>query len=221
MTTGGALKGVGIREGLLVAGAVALVAMVGVVLAEAFDVSLLVEPTEHMSGRGVAAGVGVALLVADVVLPVPSSVVMLAHGALFGVVPGALLSLLGRAGNAVAGVLLGRGAGRALGRHGQRRAGRGAELVERWGLGAVILTRPLPVLAESTLVAAATMGLPPVPVVLAAVLGAVPEAVLYAVAGNVAETYASAAVVFVAAIVLAGAVWAVSARKARRREAQW
>ncbi len=34
----------------------------------------------------VAALVGVGLLVADVVLPVPSSVVMLAHGALFGVV---------------------------------------------------------------------------------------------------------------------------------------
>ncbi len=47
-----------------------------------------------MTGSGTAAGPGVGLLVADIVLPVPFSVVMVAHGALFGIVPGAALSLL-------------------------------------------------------------------------------------------------------------------------------
>ena len=213
MATGGAVRSVGLREGVLVACAVAVVAMVGLAVAEALDITLLVDPAAHMSGRGAAAAIGVGLLVADVVLPVPSSVVMLAHGALFGVVPGALLSLLGRTGNAVAGVVIGRGAGTVLGGPQAPTArGRGAQLVDRWGLAAVVLTRPLPVLAESTLVAAAAMRLSPVAVVVAAVVGAVPEAVLYAVAGNVADTYVSAAVVFVAVIVLAAGVWAIGAR---------
>ncbi len=207
------VRGAGVRGGLIVAVAVAVVAMAGLAMAEAFDVTLLIRPTEHMSGRGAAAVIGVGLLVADVVLPVPSSVVMLAHGALFGVVPGALLSLLGRSGNAVAGVVIGRGAGTLVGRRSASPSSRGAQLVERWGLAAVVLTRPLPVLAESTLVAAAAMGLSPVAVVAAAVVGAVPEAVLYAFAGDVADTYASAAVVFVGVILLAAVVAAVGARK--------
>ena len=218
MATRGAVRSVGLREGLIVAAAVAVVAMVGLIVAEALHVSLLVDPAEHMSARGAAAAVGVGLLVADVVLPVPSSVVMLAHGALFGVVPGALLSLLGRTGNAVAGVVIGRGAGTLVGRRAASPSSRGAGLVDRWGLAAVVLTRPLPVLAESTLVTAAAMGLSPVAVVAAAVVGAVPEAVLYAVAGDVADTYASAAVVFFGVIVLAAVVSAVGARKERGRD---
>ena len=40
------------------------------------------------------AAVGQVLLIGDVLLPVPSTLVMMAHGALFGVVPGTLLSLM-------------------------------------------------------------------------------------------------------------------------------
>jgi len=202
---------------MVIAGAVALVAVVGFALAEALHVSLLVDPTGQMAGRGAAAGLGVALLVADIVLPVPSSVVMLAHGALFGVVTGAALSLLGRTGNAVAGVILGRSAGKVLSRRYAPQGGRGARLVDRWGLVAVVLTRPVPVLAESTLVAAGATGLSPAAVVGAAMLGAVPEGVLYAVAGQLAASYASAAVVFVAVIAVAGAVWVAVTRVDRRR----
>ena len=71
---------------------------------------------------------------------------MLAHGALFGIVPVAALSVLGRTGNAVVGVLLGRSAGGLLSRRDARRPStehtRGADLVRRWGLAAVLLTRP-------------------------------------------------------------------------------
>jgi uncharacterized membrane protein YdjX (TVP38/TMEM64 family) len=207
--------GVSTRQALALALGVAVVAMVGLAVAEAFDVALLVDPVETIGPTGLAAWVGVGLLVADIVLPVPSSVVMLAHGALFGVIPGAALSLLGRTGNAVVGVLIGRGAGNFLGRRALRHSldtGKGAELVGRWGLAAVVLTRPVPVLAESTLVAAAAMGLWPPAVVGAAVVGALPEAVLYAVAGDIATSYANGAIVFVAVIVLAAVAWAVGAR---------
>ncbi len=45
---------------------------------------------------------------------------------------------------------------------------KGAQLVGGWGLAAVVLTRPVPVLAEATLVAAGAMGLSPPAVVAAA-----------------------------------------------------
>ena len=62
-------------------------------IVEAFKVPLLSDPTPWMKHGGVlAASLGVGLLIADVLLPVPSSLVMVAHGALFGVVVGTLLS---------------------------------------------------------------------------------------------------------------------------------
>jgi uncharacterized membrane protein YdjX (TVP38/TMEM64 family) len=198
-------------------------AVVGLALAEAFDVTLLVDPVDVMAGRGIAAWVGVGLLVADIALPVPSSVVMVAHGALFGLLPGAALSLLGRSGNAVVGVLIGRRVASVLSRRPTLRRGsdpgRGGELVSRWGLAAVVFTRPIPILAESTLVAAAAMGLSAPAVVAAAIAGALPEAVLYAVAGTAAASSTSGAFIFVAVVILSGAAWAVGARMeaARRR----
>ena len=208
---------VGARQALSLGLGVAVVAVAGLALAEAFHVTLLVDPVDSIGARGLAAWVGVGLLVADIVLPVPSSVVMLAHGALFGIVPGAALSLLGRTGNAVVGVLIGRGAGNVLSRRSLRRSaaadsGKGAELVERWGIAAVVFPRPIPVLAESTLVAAAAMGLSPAAVIGAAAVGALPEAVLYAVAGDIATSYANGAIVFVGVILLAAAAWAVTGR---------
>ena len=96
------------------------------------------------------------------------------------------------------------------------RPGRRAEdLVRRWGLAAVVVTRPVPVLAESTVAAAGAMGMSLPAVVGAATLGAVPEAVLYSLAGAVASTFANAAIVFAAVLVLAALVAAIGARAAR------
>jgi uncharacterized membrane protein YdjX (TVP38/TMEM64 family) len=84
-------------------------------IVEALGVPLLTDPTPWMRHGGVlAAALGVSLLVADVVLPVPSSLVMVAHGALFGVVIGTFLSLLGSVGAALFGFAIGRRGGKFL-----------------------------------------------------------------------------------------------------------
>lgn len=203
-----------LKRALLAGLAVAVLAVAGLGLAEVLDVGVLVDPEATMAASGPAALLGVALLVADVALPVPSSLVMVAHGALFGVVAGAVLNLVGRTGSALAGVLLGRGLRRS--RDGED-GGRGARLVERWGLAAVILTRPVPVLAESTVVAAGALGLPVPAVVAAAALGAVPEAVVYALAGAAAISSTGAAVIFAAVVALSAAVAVGGTVAARRR----
>ncbi len=193
-----------LKRALIIGLGVAVVAVAGLVLAEAFDVDILIDPDDAMATPGPGAALlGVALLVADVVLPVPSSLVMIAHGALFGMVGGAALNLLGRTGSAVAGVLL----GRVLGLGGSHdEGGRAYRLVERWGLAAVVLTRPVPVLAESTVVAAGACGLSMPKVVAAAALGSVPEALVYALAGAATLSYGRGAMVFGAVVCLSAAV---------------
>jgi len=84
-------------------------------IVEALGVPLLADPTPWLKRGGVlAAALGVGLLIADVLLPVPSSLVMVAHGALFGVALGTLLSLLGSVGAALFGFAIGRRGGKLL-----------------------------------------------------------------------------------------------------------
>ncbi|HEV2810522.1 MAG TPA: VTT domain-containing protein [Acidimicrobiales bacterium] len=193
--------------------AIVLALVVGFVVVEAAGVPVLTEPDAAMTGGGFAAAlVGVGLLVGDVVLPVPSSVVMLTHGALFGVVVGALLSLVGTVGAAVAGVCIGRGGERVLGvpAAGRRRA---HELLDRWGVLAVVATRPVPVLAEATAIMAGAAGASPLRVGVAAAAGGLPAALLYALAGSLVVNTVSGAAVFVAVLALAAAFWLVSMRQ--------
>ncbi len=180
---------------------------------EAAGVGVLSDPRAAMSDGGAfAAAVGVGLLVGDVVLPVPSSLVMLAHGALFGVGLGTLLSLLGTVGAAVAGVWIGRRSERLLGvPAGERR--RAQDLVDRWGAVAVVATRPVPVLAEAVVIMAGAAGASALQVAVAAAAGGLPAAVLYALAGSLVVDAASGAAVFLAVVALAAVFWLVSTRQ--------
>lgn len=148
---------------------------------EAAGVPLLTDPRPAMRETG--ALLGVTLLVADVLVPVPSSVVMVAHGALYGVVTGALLSLAGGTGAAVVGWWLGRRADPLRRYTDDAERSRAERLLARWGVVAVAVTRPVPLLAEAVAIAAGAGRLPLRKVALAAAVGTVPVAVAYAVAG--------------------------------------
>ncbi len=61
-------------------------------LVEQFQVPLLSDPSAVLNRGGfIAAVVGTGLLIIDIVLPVPSSLIMIANGALFGLVLGGVL----------------------------------------------------------------------------------------------------------------------------------
>lgn len=60
----------------------------------------------HQGGL-IAACAGIGLLIADVILPIPASLVMIAHGAIFGVWLGSLFSLIGGVMASCAGYYLG------------------------------------------------------------------------------------------------------------------
>jgi len=150
----------------------------------AIDVSHL--PRE----AGVAAGItGVLLLIVDAALPVPSSLVMIAHGQLFGVATGALLSLVGSVGSALAAFAIGRAGTRRIRRIVlPEEHDRASALLARWGVAAVAISRPIPILAETVAFLAGSSRLTWMQTALAAAAGSILPAVLYAWAGAHART---------------------------------
>lgn len=198
---------------------VVLTALVGFMLVsfmvvEALQVELLTDPGPLLEPQGALAAVaGVSLLVADVLLPVASSVVMLTHGAMFGVAVGCALSLLGSLGAFIVGFGLGRRGEHSVERFvTQAERARADRLLQRWGLFAIVVTRPVPILAETMAFVAGASSLPWRESLLAALVGSLPAAVLYAVAGSLAASFAVGAVVF-AVVVLLGLAVAVLAPK--------
>ena len=180
-------------------------------IVEALGVPLLVDPTPWLKHGGVVAGsLGVGLLIADVLLPVPSSLVMVAHGALFGVVLGTLLSLLGSVGAALFGFAIGRHGGKLLERVVTREErARADNLLARWGALAIVVTRPIPLLAETVAIMAGSSSLSWSGVALASLAGSLPPALLYALTGAAVANFQSTALMFGVVLLVAGLFWLI------------
>lgn len=177
-------------------------------------VAVLNDPTGAMRGtHPLAAAVGVLLLIADVFLPVPSSLVMVAHGTLFGVVGGTLLSMLGSVASALTAFAIGRaGSGlirRFVTEEEHRRAG---AMLERWGVVAIAASRPVPILAETVAILAGSSPVTWPQLAMAAAAGSVVPAAAYAWAGAQAHGIGMQAVVFGGVIVVT-ALLLVAGRK--------
>jgi uncharacterized membrane protein YdjX (TVP38/TMEM64 family) len=198
----------------LVAGIAATLLLIFFAAAGA-GIAVLSDPRTVMGGvRPVAALAGVLLLIADVFLPVPSSLIMAANGALFGFGAGAALSMTGSVGSALAAFAVGRAGNGAIRRFvTPREHERAGALLARWGLVAIALTRPVPILAETVAILAGSSPVTWRQVTLAAAAGSVVPAAAYAWAGAYARDAVSPAVVFLGVL----AVTAVMALAARLR----
>jgi uncharacterized membrane protein YdjX (TVP38/TMEM64 family) len=193
---------------LLAAMSALFLALFGIVTA--LEVPLLTDPLPWLHGAGAmgAAALGAGLLVADVFLPVPASLVMVAHGALFGVAAGTAVSLLGGLGAAAVGFAAGRRGTAWLHRlvpTAERRRADG--LLARWGDLAVVATRPVPILAESVAILAGTTSLGWRRFLLLSLLGYLPPCLLYAVTGATASNLDGASLTFGLVLLVAAVVW--------------
>lgn len=178
-------------------------------LVEQLQIPLLTDPHRLMQDATVGVAIfSVSLLVADVLIPVPSSVVMILNGALFGIFTGSVLSLVGALGAAWLGFYLGR-----LGNPWIKRwvpdeqLAQANALLEKWGLIAIIVTRPVPLLAETMMVAAGASRLTWRQITAATIAGSLPMVVLYAIAGATAATFNEALLSFGLVLVIAAGVW--------------
>lgn len=180
-------------------------------LAEALEVPLLTDPSGWLTqGKVLAAIVGFALLTLDVLLPVPASLVMIGHGAVFGPVLGTALSLVGGMAAAAVGFGLGRRWSPWLERLVSESERRSAEAwLRRWGEVAVVASRPVPIVAESVTILAGTTSMPWSRFLLASLAGYAPAALLYAVTGATAVRLDSTVLVFGLVLFIAGVFWLV------------
>lgn len=178
-------------------------------LTATLDIDIFNDPEPWMRERsGEVAFVGVGLLLADVLFPVPSSFVMTAHGRLFGPVLGTLLSLAGSIGLTMLSYSIGRAGGRWMTRVApEAERDRVERVLGRWGVALIIMTRPLPLLAESVAVMAGASKMPAWKVLLAGIVGSLPAAVFYAIAGSQAQDAVSSTVVIVIVCVVAAGLW--------------
>ena len=184
------------------------------VVAELLRVPLLTDPRAHVvHATWPTATIGVALLVADVVLPVPASGVMVAQGATFGLPYGSLLSLVGGTGATLVAYLVGRRSRGLVGRLVPLdQQLRGARLLERHGMWAVVVTRPVPMLAETVAILAGTgTSLPWWKVAAAGAVGNLVPAVAYAAAGAYAASFVNGLTVFAGVLAVALLTWVLQA----------
>ena len=185
-------------------------------LAAALDMGVLTDdPAPLFAGLAgpAAAALGVGLLLIDVLLPVPSSVVMVLHGSLFGVVGGTLLSLLGGVGAVAFAFALGRRGGPLLDRlMSPAERALGDALLARWGALAVALTRPVPMVAETVALLAGTSPLTWQKALLAGALGNLPPALVYALTGALGATLADGFWVFGGVLLITGAFYFAARR---------
>lgn len=178
-------------------------------LVEQFQVPLLSDPSAVLNRGGfIAAVVGTGLLIIDIVLPVPSSLIMIANGALFGLVLGGVLSLLGGLGSSLVGFWIGRRSTRLVQRFVPEDERRKADrLMERWGMIAIIATRPIPLVSETLSIVAGGTSLRWRAMIGASVLGLAPGAVIYAATGVYAVTLESSVWSFVVVLAVALVFW--------------
>lgn len=163
------------------------------------------------------AAAGVLLLAADVVLPVPSTVVAAGLGAVLGALWGIFATAVGL----TIGCAIGYGLGRFLGHDfAERELGAAdfgylARLLDRYGLPFLMVCRPVPVLAEASVIAAGVLGMPARPVIIVTALANLGFAAVYAGLGAAAEGLAGFLTAFAASLVIPG-VALLAAHRVRR-----
>lgn len=198
----------------IVAAVIAVLILVSFVVVEALGIRLLTDPSEDIRAGGwLAAAIGGGLLLADVFIPIPSSVVMIAHGAAFGVLGGFLLSLVASVGGAMIGWWVGHRGSRVMDRIVSPEEKRQANaFIRRYGLLAIIISRLLPIVAETVSIMSGTTDIGWRRVLVATTIGAIPPALIYAIAGSATTDFASGALVTVGVVVVAGIAWIIGRR---------
>ncbi len=146
------------------------------------------------------------LLACDIVLPVPSSIVSTACGMLLGFLPGMLVSFAGMTISSLAGYAIGRWGGRRLlGRLlGEDEVARFDNWSRRFGDWAVVACRPVPVLAEASVLMAGAARMQVGRFVVMVSLSNLAVSAVYAVAGALSARINSFLIAFVLSIAVPG-----------------
>jgi len=186
------------RRWWLLAFGIAFLILLTFFAANASGIKWLEDPMPVMrAARPLAAVAGVLLLIADVFLPIPSIPIMVANGALFGTAGGTLLSMIGCVGAALTGFAVGRAGNDLIRRFvSPPEYERAGIMLERWGALAIVVSRPIPILAETVAILAGGSPMTWTQALLGAVAGSIVPSVAYAWAGASALTLGAQTAIF-------------------------
>lgn len=121
------------------------------------------------------------VLMSDIFLPVPSSIVMYLNGYVLGGIAGSLVSIISLLASAVIGYYIGKAASFGLKSKSDQKA---HTLLSRYGALSILMTRGIPILSESICVVCGYNKMPFKPYFLFNLLGYFPLCLLYAICGS-------------------------------------
>jgi uncharacterized membrane protein YdjX (TVP38/TMEM64 family) len=152
----------------------------------------------------IAGGVVVGLLAADIIAPIPNSLIATFSGMLLGFVQGTLASTIGMTISAVIGYYVGLKAGRpTIGKFvGDEELKRLERLVGRFGYWAIALTRALPVLGEASVIFAGMSKMPMVRFLVVSILSSLGLSAVYGAAGAFMREEASFVYAFLVSVAI-------------------
>lgn len=159
------------------------------------------------------------LLAADIILPIPSSVVATAAGSVLGPWLGTIVSAAGLSFGAVAMFAVMRTAGSPLARRliGERDYDRYVALAAAHGPWIVALLRPVPVLSEASVVALGAVRAPWLASIVSILLSSTVTAAVYATLGAMAQRQSSALLLIAAALLPPALAWLIAHRLLRAK----
>jgi uncharacterized membrane protein YdjX (TVP38/TMEM64 family) len=165
--------------------------------------------------------ISLVVLGVDVVLPVPSSVVMISNGVLFGALWGGLLSIAGGMISAATGYYIGAKSKRLAAKFtGPDDEAQAKSFLEKYGYAAIIASRPVPVLAESVAVISGTLALSFRKVMLNSAIGLVPVSFVYSFTGAYSTSLDSAFWAFALNLGAAALLWLLTGRRKKADQAR-
>lgn len=202
------------RRFWMVAGGTLLIFLAIFLVAEALGLPSMLDVQSWVGRPSLpAALLSITLLIADVLLPIPSVLIMIANGAMFGVALGTLISLIGNLGGGLVGFWIGRSNSTWVTRFvSVEEMNRVNDLLARWGMFAIIVTRPIPLFGETVTVVAGMSRLSMTKVLLATLLGSLPICALYALTGSYAVSFDSVLLSMGLVLVVASIFWLLRER---------
>lgn len=169
--------------------------------------------TGYKNQHGIFAAVSFCILFSDILLPVPSSIVMFVNGAVLGIAQGALLSFVSAVSGSMLGYAIGRFPGKAINRLlPTKDRGQADEAFKKYGALTIIITRGIPVLAEAVSITAGLRRMNAMDCLWLNMAGYAPVCILYAICGNYSADKYSFLLAVGASLLIAFIYWMIGRR---------
>lgn len=150
---------------------------------------------------------GVLLLVSDILLPVPATGIMAALGAVYGVLPGAVISMAGSVSAGLIGYITAMGLGK-MGSHwiaSEQEIEKFKSFFDRWGGYAIIISRVMPMMSEVISILAGLSRMKFSRFLTALIAGSLPVSFLFSWIGAYSGSTPGAGILF--AVLLPVLIW--------------